>query len=148
MGVIAEGLADMEPAIKQNISIILLDTMGVYWTMKYENHKEAEFLKPYNMRPKSFDILIYTPKKFYEKYREQGIPTDFPFSLKPSELDITDWCLALDIKLSEPQGVLLEKCIAKLREDELNYSIDDLIKTAELALEVIRVAAKTPTKVH
>ena len=131
MGVIAEGLADMDEAIKQNISIILLDTMGVYWTMKYENHKEAEILRTYDLRPKSFDILIYTPHKFFDEYREQGIPTDFPFAIKPSELDITDWCLALDIKLSDSQGVLLEKCISVLREKEIDYSVNDLIRVAE-----------------
>ena len=37
MGSIAEGLADLPQEIKQNLSIVLLDTMGIYWTMKYPN---------------------------------------------------------------------------------------------------------------
>mgnify|MGYP003395669593 FL=1 len=45
LGVIAEGMADLPPEIKQNLSIILLDTMGVYWTMKYPNKKELPELK-------------------------------------------------------------------------------------------------------
>src|SRR5210317_307950 len=40
MGAIAEGFHLLEEAIKQNLSIILLDTMGIYWTMKYPNHHE------------------------------------------------------------------------------------------------------------
>src|SRR5210317_2091789 len=40
MGAIAEGFYLLEEAIKQNLSIILLDTMGIYWTMKYPNHHE------------------------------------------------------------------------------------------------------------
>ena len=42
MGVIAEGMADLEPEISQNLSIIMLDTMGIYWTMKYPNHEQED----------------------------------------------------------------------------------------------------------
>ena len=34
MGSIAEGLADMDPEISKNLSFLMLDTMGVYWSMK------------------------------------------------------------------------------------------------------------------
>ncbi|MBD3209553.1 DUF87 domain-containing protein, partial [Candidatus Woesearchaeota archaeon] len=44
MGTIAEGMADMPAEIKQNISVIMLDTMGIYWTMKYPNKKDKELL--------------------------------------------------------------------------------------------------------
>ncbi|MFT4303188.1 MAG: ATP-binding protein [Candidatus Woesearchaeota archaeon] len=131
MGVVAEGLADMPEDLKKNISIILLDTMGVYWTMKYENHKEFELLKPYGLEPKGFKIKIFTPHKFYKIYKEQGIPTDYPFAIKPSELDSVDWCLALDIDLSTNVGVLLEKTIMLLKEKGENYSIKDMIKAIE-----------------
>jgi hypothetical protein len=128
MGVIAEGLADMPPELKQNVSIILLDTMGVYWTMKYENHKEALLLRPYGLQPKGFDILIFTPYKFHKEYKEQGIPTDFPFAIKPSELDAVDWCLALGIDINDNVGVLMEKTITLLKEDEIDYSLKDIIE--------------------
>jgi len=40
LGAIAEGFYLLEPEIKQNLSVILLDTMGIYWTMKYPNHQD------------------------------------------------------------------------------------------------------------
>lgn len=132
MGVIAEGLAGMPMELKQNISIILLDTMGVYWTMKYENRKEAELLKPYNLDPQGFDIKIFTPYRFYNKYREQGIPTDVPFAIQPSELDAIDWCLALGVDINSDVGVLLEKTIFKLRKVKKSYSVKDMIKATNL----------------
>ncbi len=128
MGVIAEGLADMAPDLKKNLSIILLDTMGVYWTMKYENHKEAELLKPYGIEPKGLDVKIFTPHKFFKIYKEQGIPTDYPFSIKPSELDTVDWCLALGIEITTPVGVLLEKTIMLLKDSGEEYSVKDMIE--------------------
>ncbi|MCB9358720.1 ATP-binding protein [Candidatus Woesearchaeota archaeon] len=126
MGVIAEGLANMPIELKKNISIILLDTMGVYWTMKYENHKEFELLKPYGLEPKGFNIKIFTPHKFYKKYKEEGIPTDHPFAIKPSELDAVDWCLALGVDITSNVGVLLEKTIMTLKDQGKNYSIKDM----------------------
>jgi uncharacterized protein len=131
MGVIAEGLAMMPEELKNNLSIILLDTMGVYWTMKYENHKEAPLLKPYNMEPKGLEIIIFTPYKFYNIYKKQGIPTDKPFAIKPSELSAVDWTLALGIDNNSDIGVLLEKTIINLRKIKENYSITDMINFAK-----------------
>lgn len=133
MGVIAEGLADMPSELKQNLSIILLDTMGVYWTMKYENHKEAELLQPYGLNPKGFDVQIFTPYKFYAEYKEKGIPTDHPFAICPGELDAVDWCLALGVDINSNVGVLLEKTIIAVRKDlKRDYDIKDMIKYVKL----------------
>src|SRR3989338_3540722 len=40
MGVIAESILDLPEEVRNNISIIILDTMGIYWTMKYPNKQE------------------------------------------------------------------------------------------------------------
>ncbi|MBU0461927.1 MAG: ATP-binding protein, partial [Nanoarchaeota archaeon] len=56
MGVIAEGLSILEPDIKQNLSIIMLDTMGIYWTMGHANHKERELLEPYGIDPRPVEV--------------------------------------------------------------------------------------------
>ena len=37
MGVIAEGIYDLPDEIKNNLAVVMLDTMGIYWTMKYPN---------------------------------------------------------------------------------------------------------------
>ena len=71
MGSIAEGLADLPLEIRQNISILLIDTMGIYWTMKYPNFQDAELLKEWNFEPKSLDIKIFTPDGFYNKYKKE-----------------------------------------------------------------------------
>ncbi|MGC8516887.1 MAG: helicase HerA domain-containing protein [Candidatus Acidifodinimicrobium sp.] len=41
-GVIAEGLASLPSEVAQNITCLIIDTMGIYWTMKNPNYKEAE----------------------------------------------------------------------------------------------------------
>ena len=127
MGVIAEGVSDLPEEIKQNISIIFLDTMGVYWTMKYPNKKEETLLKQWELKAKPLDIQIYTPTGFHKRYLKEGIPTDHPFAIKPAELDALDWIQTFDILPNDPMSVLLERVIHQLKETIHEYTIEDII---------------------
>ncbi|MBI4441067.1 hypothetical protein HY639_02785 [Candidatus Woesearchaeota archaeon] len=131
MGVIAEGMASLEPEIANNLSCIILDTMGVYWTMKYPNHKEEEMLRQWGLEGRGLDVQIFTPIGYYKAYKEKGIPTDYPFAIKPSELVPEDWCLSFGVTALEPVGVLIEKVINELRESGRNYSIADIIEAID-----------------
>ncbi|MBT4651561.1 DUF87 domain-containing protein [Candidatus Woesearchaeota archaeon] len=129
MGVIAEGMAELEPEIRQNLSIILLDTMGVYWTMKYPNMQDSELLKQWDLDAKPLDVKIYTPTKFYQQYKDEGIPTDFPFSIRPIDVNPTDWCHSFEININSPEGVLLNKAIQDLINKEISFDLDEIIET-------------------
>lgn len=131
MGVIAEGISDLPEEIKNNISVILLDTMGIYWTMKYPNNKDKELLKEWGLKAKSLDVKIYTPYGYFENYKKKGIPTDFPFSIKPSELDATDWTQSFSIQSNSPVGVLIEKTIYNLKESGKDFTISQIINELE-----------------
>ncbi|MBN2421690.1 ATP-binding protein [Candidatus Woesearchaeota archaeon] len=128
MGVIAEGMADLPREIKQNLSFILLDTMGIYWTMKYPNHKDKELLDQWNLKSKGLDVKIYTPKGYYDDFKEKGIPTDFPFSIKPSELNAEDWCMTFNIDRNDPVGVLIEGTIHKIKQRQQEFDVDEVIE--------------------
>ena len=71
MGVMAEGFSLLPPEVRQNLSIILLDTMGVYWTMGHANQKEAKLLEPYGIKPAPVDFKIFTPEKYYKEYKKR-----------------------------------------------------------------------------
>ena len=73
LGGIAEGLSDLPLEIKQNLSILLLDTMGIYWTMKYPNYQNAELARQWGFEPKALDVKMYTPGGFYNLYKNEGI---------------------------------------------------------------------------
>ncbi|MBI4152134.1 ATP-binding protein [Candidatus Woesearchaeota archaeon] len=127
LGAIAEGLADLPLEIRQNLSIILLDTMGIYWTMKYPNYQDIGLLKDWGIDPRPLDVKIYTPAGFYGQYKESGIPTDFPFSLRPIDVDPLDWCTAFSIQPNSAEGVLITKIIQQLNGKEESYDLDQLI---------------------
>lgn len=127
MGVLAEGVADLDDDVKKNLSFIFLDTMGVYWTMKYPNKKEPELLEQWGLESKQVDVVIYTPIEYYKKYKEMGIPTDKPFSIKPSELSASDWCTTFEINENDPMGVLIERIVGRIKKEKGNkFSIKDL----------------------
>jgi len=127
MGSIAEGLADLPLEVKQNLSILLVDTMGIYWTMKYPNFQDADLVKKWGFEPKGLDVKIYTPSGFYYKYKEEGIPTDFPFSIRPVDVEATDWCKAFAIETNSAEGVLITKVCQVLGKTGESYSIDEMI---------------------
>jgi len=126
MGVIAEGVSDLPQEIKSNISVVILDTMGIYWTMKFPNQKERDLLEKWEIKPKGLDAKIFTPKGYYKEFKDKGIPTDYAFSIRPDELDIDDWVLTLGLKKNSEEGVLVEKVINQLKSKG-NFSLKDII---------------------
>src|SRR3989344_425747 len=101
--------------------------MGIYWTMKYPNYQDAGLLKDWGMDPRSLDVKIYTPTGFYGQYKESGIPTDFPFSLRPIDVDPLDWCTAFSIQPNSAEGVLITKIVQQLNSTGDSYNLDQLI---------------------
>ena len=71
MGVIAEGLASLEEETANSITSLIIDTMGIYWTMKNPNYKEADLLKQWGYQPTAFkNINVFVPKGTFEKVKE------------------------------------------------------------------------------
>ena len=131
MGVIAEGMADLPQDIFQNMAVVMLDTMGIYWTMKYPNDKDADILKEWKLEGKPLNVVLYTPVGYYHRYKEEGIPTDFPFSIKPSDLSPYDWALTFGISLNDSMGVVIEKVVEDLKQKEPDFTMDDVIEAVK-----------------
>jgi len=128
LGVIAEGMSNLPEEIAKNLSIVILDTMGIYWTMKYANKKDENLLDEWGLKATGFDVKIFTPIGYYDEFKKKGIPTDFPFSIMPSEFDAADWCMTFEIPINSSMGVLIERVILNLNEKKKNFSISDIIK--------------------
>jgi len=129
MGAIAEGMADLPKDVSQNLAIIMLDTMGIYWTMKYPNHKDKQLVEEWGLEAKGLDVKIFTPVGYYYDYKEKGIPTDYAFSIKPSDLDITDWCMTLRLDRYSEIGILIERTVYHLKKLKGDFGLDDMIQS-------------------
>ena len=147
--VIAEEITMLPDEIKQNLSCLMIDTMGIFWSMKNPNDKDLLLLNEWGLKPKGFDIKNIVPVGLTDFYEKAGISYDGTFSIKPSELSAADWALTFNIDIFDSLGILLERVIKKLGGD---YSIDEIIDEIEddnrseekdkLALENRFMAAK------
>src|SRR3989338_4467636 len=131
MGTIAESILDLPEEIRKNISVIILDTMGIYWTMKHPNKEDKELLEEWNLEAKGLNVNIFTPRGYYKRYKEEGIPTDFPFSIKTSELSAYEWSETFGIELNSPIGALIERMIETLKEANEDYDIDEIVEAIQ-----------------
>ncbi len=113
LGVIAEELA----LKNQNIGALVVDPIGVFWSMRYPNKDEGE-VKSLNRRglePKALEnIKVFIPVGNKEKVPKETY--DSVFSLSPSLLTAEDWCLTFGIERFSVTGLLLEKVIEKVRK--------------------------------
>src|SRR3989344_2023605 len=124
-------LGTIAEEIKNKLAVLMIDTMGIFWTMRFENLKDEELLEKWQLPKKGLDINIYTPAGYFEEYKQKGIPTDFPFTINPSELTALDWCNSFDISIMDPIGVAIESTLAELKENNENYSVDEIINAIE-----------------
>jgi len=126
--VIAEEIMKLPDEIKENLSCLMIDTMGIFWSMKNPNDKDLLLLNEWGLKPKGFEAQNIVPIGLTDFYDKAGISYDGVFSIKPSELSAGDWALTFNISLFESLGILLERVIKKLKGD---YSIDDIINGIE-----------------
>ncbi len=125
MGVIAEAICSLEEEVAQNISSLIFDTMGIYWTMKFKNQKDKELLQEWGLEPKNVPVKIFVPFGYYEAYRERGIPVDVSFALKISDLNADDWVSLFELKFTQPEAVLIESVISALKKKG-SFSFKDI----------------------
>src|SRR3989344_4488887 len=90
--VIAEEISSLPEAVKNKISVLFFDTLGIFWTMKFPNKRQEDLLAQWKLKPEAIPIDIYVPEGYFNSYKENKIPADFSFTLRTSEMDASDWC--------------------------------------------------------
>lgn len=130
LGVIAEELSNLPKETSQNIASLIFDTMGIYWTMKFENEKDKELLSEWDLRTKSLPVKIFVPFGHYDDYIDKGIPVDEKFLLDVTEMNAEDWVITFGLDLIHPISILIARTISSLK-DQGNYGIEKIIKALE-----------------
>jgi len=132
LGIIAEEMSNLPEEVSHNLSIIIFDTMGIFWTSKFENTQDDELLKKWNLKPNKLNVKIFTPEGFFKEYKTNGIPVDVPFTLTTGDLEVTDWCNIFEVSMISELGILIDKVISKLKKEDYNFSLDDIISKIRL----------------
>ena len=130
LAAIAEELSTLPQETADNIASIIFDTMGIFWTMKYENEKDSKLLEEWQLKPKKLPVKVFVPFGKVEEYRKKEIPFDSTFALKISELEAEDWITLFNLPLTSLPGVLIEKVISELKEQG-EFTLNDIITNLE-----------------
>ena len=93
-GVIAEEMVLLPDDVRKNLSVLMIDTMGIYWSMKKPNEKDKDVLREWGLKPTAMESLqFFIPEGFAREYEKTGIDYDSTFTLSCSELSDQDWAL-------------------------------------------------------
>ncbi|MBI2598427.1 MAG: ATP-binding protein [Candidatus Diapherotrites archaeon] len=146
LGVIAEELA----LKNKNVGTIVIDPIGVFWSMRFPNKEERELQKisEWGLSPLGVEnIKVFIPHGMTSSVPKSTF--DKGFAIQPSLLTGEDWCLTFSIDRFSVTGLLLEQSIKKTekgyKETESgkkidgmgkNYSLDDLINCLRTDSEI------------
>jgi len=128
LGAIAEELCDLPEEVSENIAPLIFDTMGIFWTMKYKNEKEAELLQEWNLKPKNLPVTIWAPYGYYSEYEKRQIPVDKKFAIKASELTSEDWVTTFNLGITDPISIVIERAVSQLIDSKKDFDIEDIIE--------------------
>ncbi|MCD6575601.1 MAG: ATP-binding protein [Nanoarchaeota archaeon] len=133
MAQIAESvIAFLPKEISQNIAMLFLDTMGIFWTMKFPNYRDEALLHKWGLEPKGLEnVKLFVPGGKFKELQEKGIPVDEKFYLTTSDIGPLEWCLTLGIKPTDEEGVLISRVITRLRKTGELYDINDIIEEVQ-----------------
>ncbi|MFH1391053.1 MAG: ATP-binding protein [Candidatus Diapherotrites archaeon] len=146
LGVIAEELAEKN----KNVGMIVVDPIGVFWSMKYPNkeEKEVEKLIKWGLEPQGLkNMKVFIPEGVKKEVPKSTY--DSGFSIQPSLLTGEDWALTFGIDRFSVSGLLLEKVLKKVEKGykqketnkkipgkRKNFSINDLTTCLETDAEL------------
>jgi tRNA(Met) C34 N-acetyltransferase TmcA len=126
LGVLTEEISNLPKGVRENVASLIFDTMGIYWTMKFENEKEKELLKEWDLKSKELPVKVFVPFGFYKKYSSQGVSVDESFALDVKEMSAEDWILTFNLNITHTTPDLIENIKTELKEQEKNYDIDKI----------------------
>lgn len=128
VGVLVEEALMLPPEFKNNVSIVIIDTMGIFWSMKFPNDQQIQLLEEWKLQPRAMDnVKVFSPLSQMHEFEAAGIPVDYGMSIAPYEFSADDWLLAFNLSRTDPTGISLEKNINQLFERGIKFSINDII---------------------
>jgi len=125
MGTLVEELASQLPPVCENIASVVIDSMGIFWTMTHANKKEADELSSWGLEPKELDIRLFVPGKMTKEYADMGVNITH-LTISVSDLTGSDWCRLFDVSPVHPVGVLITRIVQELKKNSGKFSLDDI----------------------
>jgi len=128
-GTILEEFSFLPEEYRNKMSFIVVDPVGIYWSMKYPNEQQKILLKEWQLEPKGLtNLKVLVPIGQLESYKNAGVPVDGTIALSLSDLTPEEILLAFKLDRLSEEGVALEKNFTKLQRDKDKFDLTDLIE--------------------
>lgn len=128
MAVFLEEMARLPMEIRNRVSTIVIDTVGIFWSLKIPMKQERKELEEWDLKPEPSNVRVMVPKNTVDFYRKKEVPFDGVLTISASELTGIEWMALFGLSWRDPEGVLINRIVEEVRERQNNYfGIDDLI---------------------
>ncbi len=132
MAVMLEEFARLPFSVKNRISVIVIDTVGIFWSLKFPDRRNPEELADWDLKPSESEVRVLVPKGKLDFYTEKGLPVDGALTLKAAELDSVEWMALFKLTWKDPEGVLITTVVEQVKEKLGSYyGIDELISAVK-----------------
>jgi len=139
VGTFAEEIARLPDKIRKNLSVLMVDTMGIYWSMKNANERARDSLKKWDLKPQGMKLKLFVPKGYVSAYKEANVKVDSPLTLSCGEITSVDWNLTFGFSPIDAHGIAVEQVIKSVKAKHgKNYGIIDIIKQIKLEKEITK----------
>lgn len=123
----------------ENVVTLVIDPMGIYWTMAEENRKQEDLLWDYGLTPQRFPVNLLVPgdpeQRFgLEVLREmerRGLDVS-SLRLNPSDISPDGWCDLFELSINKPMGITLYRSIRELNKEKDSFYIKDILDKINL----------------
>lgn len=140
LSVVMEEFSKQPFEIKDRLSAIVIDTVGIFWTMNYPNKELSKnLLDKWDLKAEGVDIRNMIPFGKKDFYKEKEIPFDSVFSIRTSQVDLEDWLGLFRLTWRDPESSLLSRSLENLKEKLGSlYDVDDIIKILQKDLDTTK----------
>ncbi|MFX1251563.1 MAG: ATP-binding protein [Promethearchaeota archaeon] len=147
--VILEEILKMQASADIPLSTVVIDPMGVYFSLKFPNAIDECQTDVFELTPQGFKrhVRVLIPEGTQDQMDK--IEYDGTIALRSSQVTLDEWSAAFDLGLESSILGALEAIIERLKPQG-NYSLDDMLNLLnnDDFLEKEKITAQTASALH
>ncbi len=130
-------IEEVEEKLPETVPLVV-DPMGIYWTMGQENHRQEDLIWDWGLQPTAYDVTLLIPGDPVDRYgrdvlsemKSRGINVQ-SLKLNPSDISPDGWCNLFDLNINKPMGIALYRAVRSLGEGADFFNLSHLISEVE-----------------
>ncbi|RLF47913.1 MAG: ATP-binding protein [Thermoplasmata archaeon] len=130
MGTFIEEIASLEEEARKNIGVVVIDTLGIFWTLSQPNKRQEDLIKKWGMDAKNFGIKVFSSEENVNEYRNKGIEAE-KLLIRTSELSQHHWAQLFNLATTDYVAAAIGRAVNRAREEKKDFDIDDIIESLE-----------------